>query len=84
MLKTKNIIIRNKTSDGMPCKTEACVVIRDNGDVTFVIANLFLNEKEHPNTQTLRVFKGRYLQCDAIAFRPETFEKVINELSKLK
>lgn len=83
MLKSKNIIIRKKTSDGMPCKTEACVVIRDNGDVEIIIANLFLNEKEHPNTQTLRVFKGRYLQCDAIAFRPETFEEVVNGLNKL-
>ena len=83
MIRTKTIIIRKKTEDGSPCKVEALAIKKDNGVILLLITNLFLNEIEYPHSETLKVFKGKYLQADTISFRLETFYELIKKLNEL-
>jgi hypothetical protein len=83
MLRSKMVIIRKKSSEGNPCKVEACIYKGDDGIIKLYIRNLFLYDEPSYKAELLKTFKGKYLYGDSIAFRLETFNELLDKLNDL-
>ena len=76
------IIIRKVTENGIPCKTEACLYKKEGSEqINLYIANYFLCDDNKGNV--VKQFKDKYLSCDAVSFRIETFVELMGYLDPL-
>lgn len=86
-LVSERLVIRNKTNEGNPCKTEFVVVGKNNADVSLIIHRVTLAPSEHDFyaqfAYPAKTYKNKVLWQQRMAIRLSTLYEVIEWIGKM-
>lgn len=85
---SEKLIIRNKTNEGNPCKTEFVVVGKNNADVSLIIHRVTLADSNHDFynqfAYPVKTYKNKTLWQQRMAIRMCTLQEIMDWLNTME